>query len=98
MKAYIVVDVDIHDPVAYEDYKKLTPASLQPFGGRFIARGGAVTTLEGDRKPGRIVILEFPSPDAARNWWNSPEYAPAKTLRQSVATTQMLLVEGVPDA
>ena len=94
MKAYVIVDVTIHDANRYEDYKKLTPASLVPFEGKFIVRGGKTQTLEGDWKPQRIVILEFPDADKAKAWWNSESYAPAKALRQATATTQMLLVEG----
>ena len=96
MKAYIVVDVNIHDPDSYERYKTLTPASLIPFGGKFVVRGARTTTLEGTWTPGRFVMLEFPSGDAARAWWSSAEYAPAKKLRQSASTTQMILVEGPP--
>jgi uncharacterized protein (DUF1330 family) len=94
MKAYIIVDVTITNPTAYEDYKKLTPASLQPFDGKFIVRGGATETLEGDWQPGRFVILEFPSKQKAKAWWSSTEYAPAKAIRQSASKTRMILVEG----
>lgn len=94
MPAYIIVEVDIHDPSEYENYKKLTPPSLVPFGGRFLARGGKAELLEGDKPPARVVVLEFPSADKARAWWNSAEYAPGKQLRQRIATTRMLLVEG----
>jgi uncharacterized protein (DUF1330 family) len=94
MPAYIIVEVDVHNPEAYEDYKKLTPASLQPFNGKFIVRGGAAETLEGDWQAKRIVVLEFPNKDLAKNWWSSEEYAPAKALRQRTATTRMILVEG----
>jgi uncharacterized protein (DUF1330 family) len=96
MKAYVVVDVNIHDPEAYERYKKLTPGSLRPFGGKFLVRGAKTTTLEGDWAPGRFVMLEFPDADAARAWWSSAEYAPAKKIRQAASTTRMLLVEGPP--
>jgi uncharacterized protein (DUF1330 family) len=94
MKAYIIVDVSIHDPSRYEEYKKLTPPSLLPFDGKFVVRGGTTQTLEGDWRPERIVVLEFPNADKARAWWSSTLYAPAKELRQAIATTQMLLVEG----
>ncbi|HZU23820.1 MAG TPA: DUF1330 domain-containing protein [Terriglobales bacterium] len=94
MPAYLLVEVEIHDAAQYENYKKMTPGSLVPFGGRFIVRGGAAETLEGDGRPGRIVVVEFPSMGKARAWWNSPEYEPAKKLRQRIATTRMLLVEG----
>lgn len=94
MPAYIIVEVDIHDPVQYEDYKKLTPASLLPYNGKFIVRGGAAETLEGDWEPKRIVVLEFPSAERAKEWWGSSEYAPAKALRQRTSTTRMIVVEG----
>ena len=94
MKAYVIVDVAITDPVRYEDYKKLTPASLVPFEGKFIVRGGRSETLEGSWTPGRLVVLEFPSLEKAKAWWSSEEYGPAKALRQSASITQMILVEG----
>jgi uncharacterized protein (DUF1330 family) len=95
MAAYILVEVDVHNPEEYEDYKKLTPASLEPFNGKFIVRGGATETLEGDWLAKRIVVLEFPTKELAKQWWRSEEYAPAKALRQRTATTKMILVEGV---
>jgi uncharacterized protein (DUF1330 family) len=95
MKTYIIVDVKITDPTRYEDYKKLTPGSLVPFDGKFVVRGGQAETLEGTWKPGRVVVLEFPSAQKARAWWASEGYAPAKALRQSASVTQMILVEGV---
>src|SRR5690349_3580717 len=94
MPAYILVDVTIHNPVEYDDYKKLTGPSLTNYGGRFIVRGGQTETLEGDWNPGRIVVLEFPTVEQARAWWSSPEYTPAKEIRQRNATTKMILVEG----
>jgi uncharacterized protein (DUF1330 family) len=95
MKAYIIVDVTIHDPVRYEAYKKLTPDSLVPFQGKFVVRGGKTETIEGTWQPGRVVVLEFPSAALARAWWSSDGYAPAKEIRQSSAETQMIVVEGV---
>ncbi|MBL0741568.1 DUF1330 domain-containing protein [Chryseolinea lacunae] len=95
MKAYVIVDVTITDPVRYEDYKKLTLASMQPYGGKFVVRGGAAEILEGTWQPGRVVILEFPSAERAKTWWSSPEYTPAKAIRQSASTANMIVVEGV---
>jgi len=94
MSAYIIVDVNITDPVRYNDYKKLTPASLVPYDGKFIVRGGTAETLEGDWLPGRIVVLEFPSMERAKSWWSSDGYAPAKALRQATSITRMIMVEG----
>lgn len=95
MKAYIIVDVHITNPTLYEDYRKLTPASLVPYDGKFVVRGGATETLEGDWNPGRVVVLEFPSVEKAKAWWSSPGYAPAKAIRQSASDTKMILVEGI---
>lgn len=94
MPAYIIVDITIHNAEAYEDYKKLTPASLLPYDGKFIVRGGQTETLEGDWRPERFVVLEFPTIEKARQWWASEEYALAKKIRQESATTKMILVEG----
>lgn len=94
MKAYVIVDVNITDPARYDDYKKLTPGSLVPYEGKFIVRGGAAETLEGAWKPGRIVVVEFPSLEKAKAWWSSEGYAPAKALRQSASVTRMIVVEG----
>lgn len=95
MPAYIIVEISIHDHVAYEAYKKLTPASLEPFGGRFIVRGGKTETLEGEWQPERIVVIEFASVERAKEWWGSKIYAEAKQIRQSAAHTRMIVVEGV---
>ena len=96
MKAYVVVDVSIHDNAGYDVYKGLAPAAIGKYKGKYLVRGAKTTVLEGTWDPKRFVILEFPTADAARDWWNSPEYAPAKKLRQASSTTQMLLVEGPP--
>jgi uncharacterized protein (DUF1330 family) len=94
MPAYIVVEVEVEDPVRYEDYKKMVPPSLAAYGGRFVVRGGKVEKLEGDWAPKRLVIAEFPSVDQAKAWWSSPEYAEAKALRQATAKSQMIVVAG----
>ena len=95
MPAYVAVQIDVRDAVTYERYKELAPPSIAAYGGRYLVRGGATTTLEGEWSPTRFVILEFPSVEQARRWWDSPEYAEAKALRQASASTQMLLVEGL---
>jgi uncharacterized protein (DUF1330 family) len=94
MPAYIIVEIEIHDPETYEEYKKLTPVSLGAYGGKFIVRGGKAETLEGEWQPQRIVVLEFPTVERAKEWWASEAYAPAKNLRQRTAHTKMIVVEG----
>lgn len=95
MSAYIIVEVDVQDPVRYENYKKLTPASLKAYDGKFIVRGGNAELLEGEDEPKRIVILEFDSVEKAKQWWNSPEYSEAKKLRHHTAKSRMIVVEGI---
>jgi len=96
MSAYVVVDIEIHDRGRYEEYKRLAPSSIALYGGRYLTRGGATSTLEGDWTPKRFVILEFPTMEQAQAWWSSPEYAEAKALRQAIATTRMVLADGLP--
>jgi uncharacterized protein (DUF1330 family) len=95
MSAYVVVQVDVQDPVRYERYKTMVPPTLEKFGGRFAVRGGQVHTMEGSWAPRRFVLVEFPSVELAKAWWASPEYAEAKALRQATAESQLIIVEGV---
>ena len=94
MAAYIIVDIEIQDPELYAEYIKLTPATLAAYDGTFAVRGGKTEILEGEWQPGRFVILKFPTIERAKEWWDSPEYAPAKAIRQAAAHTNMIVVEG----
>lgn len=98
MPAYLISQITVRDAATYERYKQLAPPSIAVYGGRYVARGGATETLEGSWRPPRLVILEFPSIERAREWWNSPEYAAAKALRQTCADTEMLVVDGLSEA
>jgi len=93
--AYIVVETDIHDPEQYELYKQATPAAVEAGGGRFIARGGELAILEGDWRPKRLVLLEFPDLEAAKRFDESPSYQEAKRLREGAAGFNMVAVEGL---
>ena len=95
MAAYVIVEVTITDKELYEVYKKLTPAAIEAFDGKFVVRGGASESLEGDWNPERVVVLEFPNVNRAREWWNSEQYAAAKAIRQKAGITRMLVIEGV---
>ena len=95
MSAYVIIDIEITDPVGYEEYKKLAPAAVALYGGKYIARGGKTETLEGDWSPKRLVILEFESAERARQWLNSPEYRAARQMRQRTTRTNMVVIEGV---
>jgi uncharacterized protein (DUF1330 family) len=91
---FVIAEITIHDPARYERYKELAPASIFKYGGRYAARGGITEPLEGQFEPERLVVLEFPSAEAARRWWNSPEYAEAKKIRQSCSTARIVMTEG----
>jgi uncharacterized protein (DUF1330 family) len=93
--AYVVVEISVQDAETYERYKELAPPSIAKHGGRYLVRGGATRPLEGDWRPSRFVVLEFPSTGDAERWWSSPEYADAKALRHASARSSMLLAEGV---
>lgn len=95
MPSYIIVDIHITDPVVYEEYRRAAAPTLAPYGGRYCVRGGATEVLEGEWRPGRLVVLEFPDSGQARAWWSSPEYTPLRAIRQRSATSSMILVEGV---
>jgi len=95
MPAYIVVRVDVTDPEKFKKYQALTPNAIAANGGRFIARGGKMVTLEGDEETRRIVLLEFEDVEAAEAFWHSPEYAEAKAARENAADFQAFIVEGI---
>ena len=95
MAVYLIVNVDVRDPAAYEEYKAGVPALIAKHGGEYLVRGGRVEVMEGDWRPKRVAVLKFPSNEAARRFLDDPEYAPLKTLRQRIAPTQMVMVEGV---
>jgi len=95
MPAFVIVEIEVREPTEYEAYKRLVPASLAAYGGRFIVRGGATESLEGDWMPERLVVLEFPSVERARQWWASPEYRDAKAIRMRTARTRMIVTEGL---
>ena len=94
MAAYVIGEVDVMDPAAYEDYRKQVGAVVTQYGGRFIARGGKVEALEGGWSPKRLVLLEFPSMEQALKWYRSPEYAPLIKLRQKASRGKLVLLEG----
>ena len=95
MPAYLIAEVDVADTAAYEDYKKLVPGAVAAHGGKFIVRGGAVDSKEGGWKPSRLVVVEFPSMEQARKFYDSPEYAPALAIRLKAAKSRLILAEGL---
>ena len=94
MAAYIIADVDVTNPAGYDEYRRQVPATVEKYGGRFVVRGGALEGLEGSWSPKRIVVLEFPTMDALKRWYHSPEYKPLIALRQKASRGNVIAVEG----
>lgn len=95
MPAFVIADVDVTNPGAYEQYRSQVQGTLQPYGGRFRVRGGHAQVLEGDWQPSRLVIIEFPSLDQAQQWYNCAAYQAILPLRLQNADSRVLLMEGV---
>ena len=95
MPAYVIADINVQDAATFEEYKKLAPPSSAPFGARYLVRGGKVEGLEGNWLPQRFVVIEFPSVEKAKEWWNSPAYGKAKSIRQSCSKSNFIVVEGI---
>ncbi|NML84434.1 DUF1330 domain-containing protein [Polaromonas sp.] len=95
MSGYIIANVTVTNPLQYEDYKRWSSAAMQVHGAEVCVRGGKLEVLEGDWQPGRIVILKFPTFEAAKAFDASPEYGKARAARQGAAIMQMVVVEGV---
>ncbi len=94
MPAYIIVEIEITDPVGYEDYKKHAAATVHKYDGKYIVRGGKTVALEGDWIPKRIVVLEFPTMERAKEWLNCEEYREPRKMRHRTAKKNMILVDG----
>ena len=94
MPTYVIVDIDIFDPVGFGEYKKAVVPLVQKYGGKYIAADDQVETLEGNWSPKRIVMIEFPSKERAKEWLGCEEYRGPCGIRKRTATTEMILVEG----
>lgn len=95
MAGYVILDIDVHDPIGYEEYRAIGAPTLAAYGGRFLVRGGEASTLEGGWQPHRIVVLEFDTLEQAQGWYHSSEYAPAKDIRFRTAKAKAVVVEGL---
>jgi uncharacterized protein (DUF1330 family) len=95
MPAYLILNIHVKDPDEYAAYRERSPATLDAYGGKYLVRGGDFEVVEGDWQPERIVVVEFPSADRAREWYQSPEYQEIAPMRQRAAPSDVVLVEGV---
>jgi uncharacterized protein (DUF1330 family) len=96
MTVYAIADVEVLDPSLAAKYRAHSQNSLAKYGGRYIVRGGAVETLEGDWSPKIMVVVEFPTMERAHEWYASPEYAEALKYRSAALKRDLIFVEGVP--
>jgi uncharacterized protein (DUF1330 family) len=94
MPAYMIANVNVQDSASFEEYRKQVPATIAKHGGRYLVRGGRVERLEGSWNPTRLVVLEFPSMEQARRWYDSEDYRGPKALRMKCTVTDAILVEG----
>lgn len=95
MAVYFVVDVNILDPQSYAEYSRQVGPMLDRYGGRFLVRGGAPETIEGDWHSQRFVIIEFADAETFRAWYDSPEYTAIRTIRFNAANSRAILVQGI---
>jgi len=95
MPAYLIADIDVTDPVGYDEYKKRVPAVIAAHGGRYLARGGASEVLEGTWRPKRSAIIEFPNLASMKAFWESPEYQPLREIRERSAKSNLVVIEGL---
>jgi uncharacterized protein (DUF1330 family) len=95
MPVYVIAQTDAAEPEAVADYRERVPEVIAQYGGTYVVRGGDSETLEGAWDPERVIVLRFDDREAARRWYDSPEYRELRELRQSSSDTDMILVDGV---
>lgn len=95
MAAYLIADLDVTNPDAFESYRREVVAVIEKYGGRYLVRGGALEVLEGDWTPKRVVLLEFPNMAALKRWYHSDDYRPLLKQRFASASTDVIAVEGL---
>jgi uncharacterized protein (DUF1330 family) len=94
MAAYVIANIDVQDAALFEEYRKQVPATIARHGGKYLVRGGKHQALEGAWRPSRLVVLEFPSLEQARRWYDSEDYREPRALRMRCALSDVVLVEG----
>ncbi|HVW50406.1 MAG TPA: DUF1330 domain-containing protein [Trinickia sp.] len=94
MAAYMIFDIEVHDPEQYAEYRKLASPTVAQYGGRYIVRGEQAQALEGEWDPKRVVVLQFDVREQALAWYESAEYGAAKAIRERTATSKAIIVEG----
>ena len=94
MAGYLIAEVDITDPSGYQEYVRLVPPTVAQYGGKYLLRTASYEQLEGEWSPKRLVVIEFESAARAKEWYDSPEYADAKLIRQKTAKSNLIIADG----
>lgn len=95
--AYSIVDVSVFDQATFDEYVKGHWPTVEKYGGKFLVAGGKFETIEGNWRPKKIVIHQWPSGEAFHRWHDSEEYRPWRELRYQAASADVTLVEGLID-
>ncbi|MBC8272939.1 MAG: DUF1330 domain-containing protein [Gammaproteobacteria bacterium] len=95
--AYVLADNNVHDPDAYQEYIEKIAPTVATYGGKYLARGGEVVAISGNRRWQRVVLIQFPNKALAQAWIDAPELAPIHEMRKQHATTEMIILTGIPD-
>ncbi len=92
---YVIAEVEVTNPTQYEEYKKWSSIAMQAHGAEVCVRGGEVQPLEGGWAPKRVIVLKFASFEAAKTFYEIPEYLKAREARAGAAIMRMIAVEGI---
>jgi uncharacterized protein (DUF1330 family) len=95
MTAYVIADITVQDAELYEEYRLRVPAVIEKYGGRYLVRGGAFEVFEGEWRPSRLIVLEFPDMDALQRWYQSADYQALLSIRQRAARSNLIAADGV---
>jgi uncharacterized protein (DUF1330 family) len=95
MAAYVYANLKVTDEAAFAEYRQAVPATIAAYGGRYLVRGGAFEVLEGEARPERLVILEFPDMATLRAWYRSDAYRPLLALRKRATDSQIVAIDGL---
>jgi uncharacterized protein (DUF1330 family) len=95
MPAFVIADIQVTDPEGFQTYRDLVAPTIARAGGVYRVRGGDIDVKEGDWQPSRLVVLEFPTLEAAQAWYASDDYAPVKAVRERTAVTRVVIVDGL---
>ena len=97
MSVYMILEVEVMDRDAYGEYLERVPAVIKKHGGRYLVRGGQITSFAGDWRPERIVVIEFPSLEHVQRCFNSEEYKPIGAIREKATRARGIIVEGAAE-